>query len=73
MLNKTWLYLNNKRMTSMNMDAHISVLQSRHDALEHKIIAEDNRPAPDQDRLRQLKVQKLHIKQEIVNCKNKTD
>lgn len=57
----------------MNMDAHISVLQSRHDALEHKIIAEDNRPAPDQDRLRQLKVQKLHIKQEIVNCKNKTD
>ena len=47
------------------VSTHVSALQTKHAGLEAQIRAEQARPAPDDERIRTLKRQKLRIKEEI--------
>lgn len=49
----------------MDMDARLDALRERHAALENRILDEDSRPLPDADQLHRLKVEKLHVKEEM--------
>lgn len=49
----------------MSVHAHIESLQLRHADLETAIEAETRRPYPDNDKLRQLKLKKLRLKDEL--------
>ena len=49
----------------MSQEARIESLKARHAALENKVVAEDARPRPDAEMLNKLKIDKLHVKQEI--------
>ncbi len=49
----------------MSQEARIESLRARHAALESQIAAEDGRPRPDAELLNRLKIDKLHLKQEI--------
>ncbi len=46
-------------------------LKGRHDSLENRIFDEDHRPQPDADTLARLKIEKLHIKEEMERLKTK--
>ncbi len=45
--------------------AHLSALEAKHARLDHRIVAESQRPMPDALTLADLKKQKLKIKEEI--------
>ena len=49
----------------MSLQSRIDSLKERHDALEAKVFAEDQRPKPDSDALMRLKGQKLKLKDEM--------
>ena len=49
----------------MSLQARIESLSNRHASLELKIFEEDHRPKPDDTALSRLKVQKLHVKEEM--------
>ncbi|HET6182356.1 MAG TPA: YdcH family protein [Acetobacteraceae bacterium] len=49
----------------MNLQARLESLKERHAALESQILDEDQRPRPDSDTLMRLKLEKLHVKEEI--------
>ena len=49
----------------MSVHDRIVSLKSKHANLESAISSESNRPAPDSDRIRSLKWQKLRIKDEL--------
>jgi hypothetical protein len=49
----------------MSQQARLDALRERHAALEARIFDEDQRPRPDSDALTRLKVEKLHVKEEI--------
>jgi hypothetical protein len=49
----------------MSQQAHLDALKERHAALEARILDEGQRPRPDTETLTRLKVEKLHIKEEI--------
>ena len=49
----------------MNVEARLDALKERHTALENRILDEDQRPLPDSDTLHRLKVEKLHIEEEM--------
>ena len=49
----------------MSLHARLDALKERHESLEHRIFAEDRRPLPDAEALVKLKVEKLHIKDEM--------
>jgi hypothetical protein len=49
----------------MNLQPHLDSLKERHAALDARIIEEDQRPRPDAETLIRLKVEKLHVKEEI--------
>jgi len=49
----------------MSLQAHLDSLRERHAALEARISEEDRRPRPDSDTLTRLKIEKLHVKEEI--------
>ena len=49
----------------MSQEARIESLKTRHAALEAQIAAEDGRPRPNAELLNKLKIDKLHVKQEI--------
>ena len=50
---------------SSAVSARLEALQSRHEALSHKIDMEQRRPGTSDWYLRALKQQKLHLKEEI--------
>jgi hypothetical protein len=50
---------------NMTLHAHLDSLKERHAALDARIVDEDQRPQPDPATLTRLKVEKLHIKEEI--------
>jgi len=50
---------------TMTLQTRLSSLKERHAALDARIVDEDQRPLPDPDTLTRLKVEKLHIKEEI--------
>jgi hypothetical protein len=49
----------------MSVEGRVHSLERRHRELEAAIRDEDHRPAPDADRLHHLKVEKLHVKEEL--------
>lgn len=49
----------------MDLHARLDALKERHATLEQLILDEDQRPRPDSDLLARLKVEKLHLKDEI--------
>lgn len=49
----------------MSLQAHLDSLRERHASLEARISEEDHRPRPDSDTLTRLKIEKLHVKEEI--------
>jgi len=53
----------------MAIEARIRELGARHQSLEREIQDELSRPAADSDRLRELKRQKLHLKEELESLK----
>ncbi|MBA4761238.1 YdcH family protein [Sphingomonas sp.] len=46
-------------------NAHLSALAAKHASLDRRIVAESQRPAPDQMILADLKRRKLKLKEEI--------
>ena len=49
----------------MSLQARIDSLKDRHQTLESRIVAEDQRPKPDADALIRLKGEKLRLKDEL--------
>jgi hypothetical protein len=49
----------------MTLQAHLDALKERHAALEQRIADEDQRPRPDSETLTRLKIEKLHVKEEM--------
>ncbi len=45
--------------------SHAAALQTKHAGLEAKLREEMNRPAPDDTMIKQIKLEKLRIKQEL--------
>ncbi len=46
---------------------HVETLKAKHADLDHIIVEEENRPCPDEARIKELKRLKLRIKDEIVH------
>jgi hypothetical protein len=57
----------------MNLQARLDALKERHAALEMRILDEDQRPRPDSDALMRLKLEKLHVKEEMERLRSQTD
>lgn len=53
----------------MSLNTRLEALKERHASLEAQIFNEDNRPRPDSDALMRLKVEKLHLKEEMERLK----
>ncbi|NQV47000.1 MAG: YdcH family protein [Rhodospirillaceae bacterium] len=51
----------------MSLDERKDSLKAKHEALEHKIENEENRPHPDDVQVHELKKKKLQIKDELAN------
>jgi len=49
----------------MSLQTRLESLKERHAAIDARIVDEDQRPRPDTETLTRLKVEKLHIKEEI--------
>jgi hypothetical protein len=49
----------------MSLHTRLDALKERHAALEMRIFDEDQRPRPDSETLTRLKIEKLHIKEEM--------
>src|ERR1700709_2255270 len=50
---------------SMSLNTRLDALKERHASLEERIMDEDQRPRPDSDPLTRLKLEKLHLKEEM--------
>lgn len=53
----------------MDLHVHLDALKERHAALEQLILDEDQRPRPDSDLLVRLKIEKLHLKDQMERLK----
>lgn len=49
----------------MSLQAHLEELRRKHAAIDKEIEDEQSHPAADEQTLKQLKVRKLHLKEEI--------
>ncbi len=49
----------------MSLDSHLEELRKKHAAIDREIEQEQRHPAADDVSLKQLKVRKLHLKEEI--------
>jgi hypothetical protein len=49
----------------MSLDSHLEELRKKHAAIDEQIMSEQRHPATDEVNLKQLKVRKLHLKEEI--------
>jgi hypothetical protein len=54
----------------MSYAARLDALKERHASLEMRILDEDQRPRPDSEILMRLKIEKLHVKEEIEKLKS---
>ncbi|HVB68153.1 MAG TPA: YdcH family protein [Acetobacteraceae bacterium] len=55
----------------MSLDTHLDQLRERHAALEARIADEDHRPRPDSEALNRLKLEKLHLKEEMERLRSR--
>jgi hypothetical protein len=58
---------------SMSFNPRLEALKDRHESLEGRISEEDHRPKPDSDALMRLKIEKLHVKEEMERIKTTVD
>ncbi len=49
----------------MSYSSRLDALKQRHASLESRIQDEDHRPRPDSDALMRMKLEKLHLKEEM--------
>ena len=56
----------------MSIQSHLVELTRRHQALEREIEGERNHPATNETKHKELKLKKLHLKEEIERLKQKT-
>ncbi|HEX2940131.1 MAG TPA: YdcH family protein [Rhodopila sp.] len=49
----------------MSLNTRLDALKERHASLENRIFEEDQRPRPNSETLMRLKVEKLHLKEEM--------
>jgi hypothetical protein len=49
----------------MSLNTRLDALKERHASLETRILDEDHRPRPDTETLMRLKLEKLHLKEEM--------
>jgi hypothetical protein len=56
----------------MSCNPRLEALKDRHESLESRIFEEDHRPRPDSDALTRLKIEKLHIKEEMERLKTRS-
>jgi len=49
----------------MSLHTRLDALKERHASLETRILNEDQRPRPDPETLTRLKIEKLHVKEEM--------
>jgi hypothetical protein len=49
----------------MSYEGRIDSLKSRHAAIDSQIATEDARPRPDEMLLHKLKIEKLHVKEQL--------
>jgi hypothetical protein len=57
----------------MSIDSHLNELVRRHQAIEEAIMAEESHLAADDVKIHELKVKKLHIKDEIERLRHKVE
>ncbi len=57
----------------MSIDSHLNELVRRHQAIEEAIMAEESHPAADDIKVHELKVKKLHLKDEIEKLRQQTE
>jgi hypothetical protein len=57
----------------MSSRPRLEALKGRHESLEDRIAEEDHRPRPDADALTRLKLEKLHIKEEMERLRTRAD
>jgi hypothetical protein len=58
---------------SMSLNTRLDALKERHASLETRIFDEDQRPRPDSEALMRLKIEKLHLKEEMERLRNLVD
>ena len=56
----------------MSIDSHLNELVRRHQAIEEAILAEESHPAADDIKIHELKVKKLHLKDEIERLRHES-
>ncbi len=56
----------------MSHEGRIDSLKSRHAAIDAQVEAEKIRPKPDETLLHKLKIEKLHVKEELEKLRNGT-
>jgi len=57
----------------MTLQAHLDTLKERHAALELRIADEDQRPRPDTETLTRLKIEKLHVTEEMERLRSQCE
>ncbi len=57
----------------MSLQSRLESLKERHAALEMRIAEEDQRPMPDSETLNRLKIEKLHVKEEIERLRTQVE
>jgi hypothetical protein len=57
----------------MTLQNRLDSLKERHAALELRIADEDQRPMPDSETLKRLKVEKLRVKEEIERLRTQVE
>ena len=57
----------------MSLEAHIRELESKHQKLEDQIADMMNHPSVDDIEIKRLKLEKLHIKEEIERLRKQLD
>jgi hypothetical protein len=57
----------------MTLHSRLESLKERHAALETRIAEEDQRPMPDSETLNWLKIEKLHVKEEIERLRTQVE
>jgi hypothetical protein len=57
----------------MTLHSRLESLKERHAALETRIAEEDQRPMPDSETLNRLKIEKLHVKEEIERLRTQVE
>ena len=56
----------------MSIESHLNELVRRHQAIEEAIFTEESRPGSDDVKIHELKIKKLHLKDQIEKLKHET-